>query len=191
MVWMEDLSEVLWIGWMSFPPELLLEYSISPISLVAFFSSSWPRLSGAAPVRLFPLITSLTLNSFCFISSAPCCFFKPLTFFYCPFLSSFSPWIDPSSTVSASSCVFGFDSPLESVPPIKSWFKCSLPFALMDVGMFFICLKNTCFMRTGWVFFSGHRCAELSLYLFLFQWREWKINLAFTLIIAIISRLAV
>lgn len=147
---------------------MLLEWVQQYITFFSgsFFPSSWPQPSSTAPVTMFPLITTATPYSFCFCSSAPCCcfFLKPLTFLYSPLLSFFSPWIDPSSTVSL---FLGVCSALTS-PPIKSWFECSPLVALMDVGMFFICQKNSCFMRRGWVFFSSHRCAGLgSLYLFL------------------------
>lgn len=85
---MDDSSKVLWIGWMSFfSPELLLEYSISPISLVAFFPSSWPRLSGTAPVRLFPLIIlpSILFVSFLQLLVVFLSHLHSFTLLFCPF----------------------------------------------------------------------------------------------------------
>lgn len=99
-------------GWM------LLEWGQQYITFVtgSFFPSFWSQPSSTAPITMLPLITTATLHSFCFCSTAPCFFFlflKPLTFLYSPLLSFFSPWIDPSSTVSTSWCVLGFDNPLE------------------------------------------------------------------------------
>lgn len=153
-----------------FFPELLLKWGqqyITPFT-GRFFS---PPLDPGHPVQLQlqrSLLSCLQPSSLFVSFLQLCCFFlKPLKFLYSPFLPFFSPSVNPGSTVSASSCVLGFDSPLESPPPIKSWFECSLPVALMDVGMFFICRKNTCFVRTGWAFFSaagvlswgGHICS--------------------------------
>lgn len=75
--WTEDLSEVMNRLHELFSQKCCLSgaSTISPFSLVAFSPSSWPRPSSTAPVRMFPLITSQTLKSFCFFSSAPCCFF--------------------------------------------------------------------------------------------------------------------
>lgn len=83
-----------------------------------FFPCSWSQPSSSAPVAMSPLITTATLHSFPFCSSASCCFFKAT---YISLLSSsvlFSPWVEPSSsTVSASWCVLGFDDALEWPTP--------------------------------------------------------------------------
>lgn len=106
-----------WAGW-SFFLERLLEWGPAVYHLFhwqLFSLLLTPTVQYSSSYN-GPLITTAALHSFCFCLSAPCVFLKPLTFLYSPLLSCVSPWIDPSSTVSPSWCVLGFDNPLESPP---------------------------------------------------------------------------
>lgn len=97
---------------------MLLEWGQQYITFVT--GSFFPPFDPNRPVQL-QLQCSLSSQlqpSILFVSvrQLPVFFFlflKPLTFLYSPLLSFFSPWIDPSSTVSTSWCVLGFDNPLE------------------------------------------------------------------------------